>query len=1082
MTSSFGAPNDYLIDVWRLDDDLPRDGISSIAQGADGYLWVSSRYGLARFDGLRFVNFSAEIKAPFLGHHYANLISDQFGTVWIGTPGSGLLAWRNQRLLPCITPGNAVFGPLSGGLTNEQGRDLTLSPDGRVLGWSNGTPELVADAGRWGEPIQTSISQDNRGNIWFVTYEHKLVRVAGTNAQEMVYGVGEDRRNWIALQADAAGQLWAGTQRGLGVWHNDQFEPIASPAEPFPVDDMAAVPKANPERSQADARAMARVWVVALGRAWLAEGNHWITNIPFESLAGLYETSPRMADREGNFWFTGTKGGLVRAGPDGGLMRLAPQDGLPPGHLASLCEDREGGIWAGIEHAGLARLRERYFTPLGAREGMKAPPVWAVLEDSSGAVWLGTENDGLHRWQEGKFTQFNLGKNDLAGSVYALCLDRQGTLWAGTGDNGVFRFENGRFVQVWENPEAGWNKRVYVVYEDRRGRMWFGTGLGLFSWQDGELGRHNGKDFQMGVVRVICEDASGRLWVGLSGGAEPRLACLEGEELLPRGVNDGFAGHDIFALHPDADGSLWIGTVDNGLWRWRDGARAHYTTAEGLPDNRIHSIEEDRTGNLWLGSPAGIVRLSKASLASFDAGKTSLVDCLLFNRTDGLPTRECSGGSQPSIAHGRNGRLWFAMTEGAVALSPERIHVNTLPPPVLIEELRVDGKKLDLHAPAQFRYGVPPSGGQALANATIWKAADMPDVADAPPTEAGTPHLVDVPIVSLGPGHHVIEFHYTATSLIAASKVRFKCRLDGVDTEWHDADTARSATYSLNSPGGYQFRVLACNDDGVWNETGANVALLVPPYAWQTLWFRIGLAAVVVAAAGGGIWSLERRRTQRKLEHFARQQMVEQERSRIARDIHDDLGASLTEIGLLSEFVQRDSTPPEQARADARKIAAKANSSTRALDEIVWAVNPRNDTLEGFVTYACAHAEEQLRLADIRCRLEVMSPLPVRLLRADMRHHLFLAFKEAINNIIKHARATEVELSLRVEAEQFSILISDNGCGFIQVPGKAAGSNGGGNGLINMKQRLESVGGGFDCQSAPGHGTRIRLTMKLLEP
>src|SRR6185369_8968293 len=227
---------------------------------------------------------------------------------------------------------------------------------------------------------------------------------------------------------------------------------------------------------------------------------------------------------------------------DGSLMLLSGENGLPPGRVASFFEDREGSIWVGIEHAGLVRLRERYFTPVGTREGLKAPSVWAVAEDSAGAIWLGTENSGLQRWQEGKLTQFNLGNNGLAGSVYSLCLDRQGQLWAGTGDNRVFRFENGRFVLQWEDPGPGWNKRVYAIYQDRAGQMWFGTGMGLFRWQEGNIERITGKDFEAGVVRAITEDASGHLWVGRSGGSDLRLGCVEGEQLVPRGADQGLRG------------------------------------------------------------------------------------------------------------------------------------------------------------------------------------------------------------------------------------------------------------------------------------------------------------------------------------------------------------------------------------------------------------------------------------------------------------------------------------------------------------------------------------------------------------
>jgi signal transduction histidine kinase len=234
---------------------------------------------------------------------------------------------------------------------------------------------------------------------------------------------------------------------------------------------------------------------------------------------------------------------------------------------------------------------------------------------------------------------------------------------------------------------------------------------------------------------------------------------------------------------------------------------------------------------------------------------------------------------------------------------------------------------------------------------------------------------------------------------------------------------------------------------------------------------------LLLLALAGSIRFIERKKARRQIEHLERQQLVEKERARIARDIHDELGASLTEIGLLSEFARREAGPPEQVKADLEKIAGKAQSSTRALDQIVWAVNPRNDTVESFVTYACASAQEQLGLADIRCRLDVASLLPRQPLRADLRHHLFMAFKEALNNILKHARASQVDIRFRADAGQLSVLISDNGCGFVYAgPGTASLTS---TGLTGMKERLASVGAEIECDTAPARGTRIKLTMKL---
>jgi signal transduction histidine kinase len=333
--------------------------------------------------------------------------------------------------------------------------------------------------------------------------------------------------------------------------------------------------------------------------------------------------------------------------------------------------------------------------------------------------------------------------------------------------------------------------------------------------------------------------------------------------------------------------------------------------------------------------------------------------------------------------------------------------------------------------------------------------------------------------VRIPPGQNRLEFQYTGLSLVVPEKVRFKYRLDGLDHEWVSAGTKRSASYSYLPPGDYTFRVLACNNDDVWNEAGAQLALIVLPHFWQTWWFRV-LAGLCIAAAGGGGALIEmQRRMRRKLGILERQRAVERERIRIARDIHDDLGASLTHITMLSQSALTEEDPPD-ATSDLGQIYQAARDLTHALDEIVWAVNPKHDTLDSLATYLGTFAQDFLEAARIRCRIEVPTHLPPWPLTAEARHNLFLAFKEALNNAIKHSGSAEVRISLAIEHGGFGLQIEDNGRGFsIETVESTQSSNpdqpASCYGLRNMRQRLMEIGGSCDIRSAPGEGTTIRL-------
>jgi signal transduction histidine kinase len=341
--------------------------------------------------------------------------------------------------------------------------------------------------------------------------------------------------------------------------------------------------------------------------------------------------------------------------------------------------------------------------------------------------------------------------------------------------------------------------------------------------------------------------------------------------------------------------------------------------------------------------------------------------------------------------------------------------------------------------------------------------------------------------LKIPPGRHRIEFEYTGLSFVAPEKVRFKCRLNNFDTDWADAGTKRVATYNYIPPGKYAFQVSACNNDGVWNETGASLTFEVLPHFWQTTWFHIlsGLATVLVAS--GAVWFETRRRMRRKLERVERQRDIERERSRIAQDIHDDLGAQLTRITMMSESALGESANPGRIAAGLVKIYDTARELTRSMDEIVWAVSPRHDTLEGMATYLEKFAHDWLATAGFRCRLDLPLQFPDLHLSSEVRHNVFLAFKEALHNTVKHSGASEVLIRLAVKEKSFELAVEDNGRGFAigekaKEVSPAQGRAAPGNGLENMKRRLMSIGGSCEIQSAPGAGTKAIFSVKLMSP
>jgi len=402
--------------------------------------------------------------------------------------------------------------------------------------------------------------------------------------------------------------------------------------------------------------------------------------------------------------------------------------------------------------------------------------------------------------------------------------------------------------------------------------------------------------------------------------------------------------------------------------------------------------------------------------------------------SDGLPTRECSAGSQPAACRAADGTLWFPTTKGFVSINPAELKPNLQPPQVLIESVRVDGveQKTNLLNPA-------------------WSQA-----------------------IVIPPGYEQLEINYTALNFSAPDAVRFKCWLEGHETAPADVGGERVARYPKLPPGNYRFHVTAENEDGFWNETGGVLEIIVQPYFWQTNSFRITAIIFTLAIVAAIVRFLSTQKLRRELQLHRQKEALEKERSRIARDLHDQLGANLTQVALLGEMAGADKNSPDEVESHAKQISETARETTHSLDEIVWAINPSNDTLEGVANYACKYAQEYLALAGVRYRADLPMQLPPTPVPPEVRHNVFLAFKEAVHNVVKHAQADEAWIRLRLQPDGFILEIEDNGRG---IGNQTAPQNR--NGLRNMKRRMNDIHGGFSISAGANGGTVVRFTVPV---
>jgi signal transduction histidine kinase len=499
---------------------------------------------------------------------------------------------------------------------------------------------------------------------------------------------------------------------------------------------------------------------------------------------------------------------------------------------------------------------------------------------------------------------------------------------------------------------------------------------------------------------------------------------------------DGFPADKVTALYVDAEGVLWVGTLVQGLVRYRDGTWTQYTTREGLANNSIGYLIEDASGDLWIGSNAGLMRVSKQSLNALAAGES--VATRSYRRADGLPSSQCTQGAQPVTRRKGDETLWAPTISGLAHVNPGTLKPNLHPPPVVIESAFIDGQPVNTN---RLR----------------------PDWADA---------------IIMKAGQERIEIDYTSLNLAAPERATFRYRMVEHDSGWITAGGDRVARYSRLPPGEYRFEVTAANEDGIWNESGSRLRIVVEPPFWRTWWFKASAAFVLLGGVVGGVYYLSTQRLQRQVERLRQQQALDNERARIARDLHDQLGASLTQVSLLGELAESDKEAPDEVEAHARQITQTARETTRTLDEIVWAVNPSNDTLDALITYFCKYAQEYLSVAGIRYRLDAPAQLPTTPIPPEVRHNLFLAAKEAVTNVVRHAAASSVQIRLRIEASRFVLRIEDDGRGLAGMDPKRAQTR---NGLRNMRKRMEEIGGEFAMTPAAEKGTVVVLTAPLVD-
>lgn len=721
-------------------------------------------------------------------------------------------------------------------------------------------------------------------------------------------------------------------------------------------------------------------------------------------LGGASQISSMLEDRAGNLWIGTTGAGLFRY-REGKFVRV------PTTHtaIASLFEDREENLWVGTQGGGLDCLRRRIFALRQTRNGLPNEVIASLAVDTAESLWMVGMDGSVVVSVDATNQSFKTPSGGKDWNAYVLCPDNVGGMWSG-GFSGLGHWRDGIFRRV------GQLGSVTSLLLDRQADLWVAT-------VDGPLVLHReGVDLPMPVAdglietRALAEDGAGRIWVGTEKGV---VFQRKQGNFVRVPLPGATVGEPVRFIVPDRDDTVWIGTHEGGLYRWRAGRVTRLPADAGLPLDDLRVMSLTAEGDFWFGTGGGLLRVARGEIEdAMDRRKPSM-RVVTYGRNDGLPSVEFSYGFRNSTVRTRDGHLWFGTFRGALEVIPRKIQNPAPQLTAIVEEIRVGGMSMPIQGSGPLVF--PPRPGQ-------------------------------------------IETRYTVPQLSAPEQMRFRYRLTGSgDDGWIPAGNQRMAVFPRLPPGDYRFEVTAAEADGPWLPQVASLAFIVRPEWWEMVWFIPAVILLGGVLLGVGVRTVVKRRMLARVRKLQQERALEKERSRIARDMHDQVGANLTQISLLSELA----TTPEAIA----ELGAAARRAVDALDSIVWAVNPKKDTLASLLQYLVSFAEDFLNSADVRCRVDFSTEVPQRHLPPEFRHHVFLVVKEALHNAVKYSRASEVRLGAEFGATHLTITVSDNGIGF-----ETRRNPDEGDGLQNMRDRAAALGGECLIKSHPHTGTRITLT------
>ena len=954
----------YAHTAWTDRDGL-QGAVYAITQTPDGYLWLGTQSGVVRFDGVRAVPLPLPPGQQLPSTAVGALLTARDGTLWIGTL-DGLVSWKNGQLT-----------------------------------------EYPALAHR----TVLALLQDRDGTVWaggFVGPTGMLCAIRGGSTA--CYGDNGNLGVAVAsLYVDSDDSLWVGAATGLWRW------------KPGPPTRYLATPISQfGKMTQGD---HGSGLIVAVDSVRQITGRT-VTDYPLHGVPLPLTAWTVLRDRNGGLWIGTTAHGLVHSYA-GKTSMFTHNDGLSSDQVFALFEGREGTMWVATSD-GLDQFRELPVTSLSVKQGLSSAITKSLLAARDGSIWIGTAA-GLNRWDHGRTTiyrrQSNPGLPD--DDIDSLFEDERGRIWVSS-HSGLAMFEKGKFTAVPSVPAGTKN----AIAGDNHGGLWlslFGTvNYGLVHLADGKITEQvSWQKLGGGPGTGLVPDPDGGVWTGLLSGG---IAYFRAGQIRNLPLSDDRAGaRKVLDISRGRDGSIWVAT-ENGLSRIKNGRVATLTTANGLPCKTVHWIIEDDLSSYWLYTNCGLLRVARTDLDAWTTDPKRMIQVTTFDVDDGVRLVPILKGFRPAVTKTSDGKIWFVNGNTVSFLDPSHSDINTVPPPVHIEQIAVNGKPYDVSNGMRL-----PAGVREL--------------------------LVD----------------FTALSLVEPNKVRFRVKLEGQDKGWRELVNQRHVQYTNLAPGTYRFRVIACNNSEVWNEQGDVLDFSIAPAYWQTNWFR----TACVAAFLGMIWGTYQLRVRQLAAQFnMRLEERVSERTRIARDLHDTLLQSAH--GVLLRFQTVSQLLPDRPMEAKEKldsaIEQTADFITEARDEVQGLRDSTVQSNDLALAISTLGQEFGTDSANHRPAFRVAVEGESRNLHPIIRDEIYKIAAEALRNAFRHSQAQQIEVEIRYDNEQFRLRARDNGKGIDPAILSSQGSEGH-YGLPGMRERATLIGGKLVVWSEVDAGTEVEVRL-----